>query len=377
MFVPPVAKSKGKSVAGSSCRSVVSHRREVEGQRPFVNATLRRAANGALRHAQEVLQSPGAPLDGSSRAYFEPRFGRDFSMVRTHSDAKAATSAGALSALAYTVGQHIVFGKGAPDRNSSGGRTLLAHELTHVVQQGGGSAPPGPAQERDAEDASQAVELGNRPAVRKPSGVGIARQHDPGASGAALPELPEAGLKIVRLPDIKARVARIWASPAASVVQGRADFNASPARAKANLYQTHFRSDDERLSYALGVFQAYLGSADAPADRDELFVMLADYEVQVQRQAADIVIHSPPTRAETQRIRELRAERERREYDYYMSEVARIKHLEEQAANARTVRGGGWSGAATLGLYEFNIGLPIQMGLRELTEADYMPLIRA
>src|SRR5439155_11614209 len=66
----------------------------------------------------------------------EPRLGHDFSHVRVHTDAKAAESARAVNALAYTVGQNVVFGARQYEPHASEGRRLLAHELTHVVQQG-------------------------------------------------------------------------------------------------------------------------------------------------------------------------------------------------------------------------------------------------
>jgi hypothetical protein len=86
----------------------------------------------------EVLRSPGQPLDAETRAFMEPRFGHDFSQVRVHTDAKAAESARAVNALAYTVGRDVVFGTGQYMPGTSGGKRLLAHELTHVVQQDGG-----------------------------------------------------------------------------------------------------------------------------------------------------------------------------------------------------------------------------------------------
>lgn len=83
----------------------------------------------------EVLRSPGQPLDGPTRAFMEPRFGHDFGRVRVHTDAKAAESARAVNALAYTVGRDVVFGTGRYSPATSAGRRLVAHELTHVVQQ--------------------------------------------------------------------------------------------------------------------------------------------------------------------------------------------------------------------------------------------------
>jgi hypothetical protein len=83
-----------------------------------------------------VVRSPGAPLDAGARAYFEPRFGHQFGNVRVHTDEKAARSARAVNALAYTVGDHIVFDTGRYSPTSrADGRRLLAHELTHVAQQ--------------------------------------------------------------------------------------------------------------------------------------------------------------------------------------------------------------------------------------------------
>jgi hypothetical protein len=84
----------------------------------------------------EVLRSPGHPLDPAARAFMEPRFGVDFSGITVHSDAKAAGSAHAVRARTYTVGSHIVFGAHEYSPQSDTGLRLLAHELTHSIQQG-------------------------------------------------------------------------------------------------------------------------------------------------------------------------------------------------------------------------------------------------
>lgn len=83
----------------------------------------------------EVLRSSGQPLDAATRAYMEPRFGQDFSGVRLHTDSRAAQSARAVNSLAYTVGRDVVFGEGQYAPGASSGKRLLAHELTHVIQQ--------------------------------------------------------------------------------------------------------------------------------------------------------------------------------------------------------------------------------------------------
>ena len=83
----------------------------------------------------DVLNSPGQPLDADTRAFFEPRFGRDFTHVRVHADARAAESAQSVGARAYATGRHVVFNHGQYAPGSGAGMRLLAHELTHVTQQ--------------------------------------------------------------------------------------------------------------------------------------------------------------------------------------------------------------------------------------------------
>jgi hypothetical protein len=97
-----------------------------------------------------VLATAGAPLDPAVRAALEPRFGHDFSRVRVHADAQAAGSAQDIHARAYTVGEHIVFATGEYAPSAPRGRRLLAHELTHVIQQQ--AAPRAPAAAAGEED---------------------------------------------------------------------------------------------------------------------------------------------------------------------------------------------------------------------------------
>jgi hypothetical protein len=81
------------------------------------------------------LRSSGQPLPQFIRSFFEPRFGYDFSQVRIHTGAQAAESSQALRARAWTVGHDVVFNAGQYAPESNEGRRLLAHELSHVVQQ--------------------------------------------------------------------------------------------------------------------------------------------------------------------------------------------------------------------------------------------------
>jgi hypothetical protein len=92
---------------------------------------------------QDVLRSPGQPLDPHVRSSMESRFGHDFGSVRVHTGGRPSESAEAIGARAYTAGRDIVFGDGQYAPAMRDGRALLAHELAHVVQQRG-STPAGP-----------------------------------------------------------------------------------------------------------------------------------------------------------------------------------------------------------------------------------------
>lgn len=122
-----------------------------------------------------ALRSASQPLDRAVRRQLEPWFGRDLSTVRVHTDEQAAESARAVGAAAYTVGTDVVFGRGQFDPGSAAGRQLLAHELTHVVQQDGhsvsGQVEVGPAEgELEQEAAGQASRVAEAPAGRPASG---------------------------------------------------------------------------------------------------------------------------------------------------------------------------------------------------------------
>lgn len=93
------------------------------------------AVTPGLESQIETVKTGGEPLPETVRAFFEPRFGYNFSHVRIHTDSAAAETAEQLHALAYTVGSHVAFGPGQYAPDSPAGKKLLAHELTHVVQQ--------------------------------------------------------------------------------------------------------------------------------------------------------------------------------------------------------------------------------------------------
>lgn len=98
-------------------------------------------AKAAPTSVHKVLGSSGQALSETTRGFFEPRFGHDFSQVRIHTGPQADKSAREVNAKAYTVGQRIVFAEGQFAPDTSAGRQLLAHELTHVLQQRSHRAP--------------------------------------------------------------------------------------------------------------------------------------------------------------------------------------------------------------------------------------------
>jgi hypothetical protein len=129
----------GKAGAGGECDECK--------EKKMLQRTARGAAamDSAPPLVDEVLQTPGRPLDRAALDFFEPRFAHNFGGVRVHYDSRAAESARSVSASAYTVGQHIVFSEGSYRPESKAGMRLLSHELAHVVQQsGGGLAKAGP-----------------------------------------------------------------------------------------------------------------------------------------------------------------------------------------------------------------------------------------
>lgn len=133
----------------------------------------------------EVLRSPGQPLEATTRAFMEKGFGHDFSSVRVHTDATAAVAAQSVNALAFTVGRDIVFGAGQYKPGTREGRMLIAHELTHTLQQRGAShhatdhleiAPLTDVAEREAEAAADAIAQGRSFAPAITHSIRVARQ---------------------------------------------------------------------------------------------------------------------------------------------------------------------------------------------------------
>jgi Domain of unknown function (DUF4157) len=123
------------------------------------------------RLAETAGPQGGRPLDAETRAEFEDRLGFDFAAVRIHDDPRADESARARGALAYAEGRNLVFRAGAYAPGTQAGRRLLAHELTHVVQQVTAGPPAGEAQlEREAEAGSSTVSAAPRDRILRQGG---------------------------------------------------------------------------------------------------------------------------------------------------------------------------------------------------------------
>jgi uncharacterized protein DUF4157 len=191
---------------GSSgeCESCKEMQEQGEVQRKSVSASPSSAVPPIVN---EVLRSPGHHLDAATRAFFEPRFGNDFSDVRVHIDNRAAESARSVGASAYTVGKGIAFATGQYAPGTTSGQLLIAHELAHTIQQGGANSagtgelaitPPDHATEREADRLATRVVA---PAMQfqvelpKQQAPSLARQVDGGGDGgtdAGVPPTPAA-----------------------------------------------------------------------------------------------------------------------------------------------------------------------------------------
>jgi len=163
----------------------------------------------------DVLRGIGRPLDRGLRGAFEAHFGHDFSRIRVHTDARAAASAAAVGAAAYSVGPHLVFGAGRYAPHTPAGRALLAHELTHSAEQPGAVARPGELVLGTTHDPAEAF-------AQRASEVG-----DPlaprGSRGPALPLHLTAGTPGQRLPAVLRRQSVTGPAPQAAAGPGPDD----------------------------------------------------------------------------------------------------------------------------------------------------------
>ena len=188
-------------MAGGTCEACGKKRLEL--QRRSVNSQSEDSEVPPI--VDQVLRSSGQPLDITTRLFMESRFGYDFSQVHIHANAQAAKSARAVDALAYTVGNDVVFADSQYATSTSVGHRLLAHELTHVIQQSGVSSggqlqgqltinQPGDAFEQEADAATERIMAGAHASESlTSSGLAIQRETPGSETEKKPPEKKEAG----------------------------------------------------------------------------------------------------------------------------------------------------------------------------------------
>jgi hypothetical protein len=147
-------------VSGKTAHSPIAIQRVASGV-----SSQRSAETDSSSTVQNVLRSPGNALPEATRAFMEPRFGHDFSHVRVHTNKHAEESARALDATAYTAGSNIVFGSRRYQPVSTAGRQLLAHELTHVLQQSTNSISPANSQVIQRQEVTSGSEVATSPTL--------------------------------------------------------------------------------------------------------------------------------------------------------------------------------------------------------------------
>lgn len=189
-----VTTRPGAAVHGATIQRECAEWAEKNRQLRPEAAGLPRATTAAADLVHDVVRSPGQPLDAATRQFMEHRFGHDFRSVRVHADAAAGYAARALQARAFTVQNDITFAPGEYAPESTTTRRLLAHELTHVVQQRGD---------------------GHRAAGS--TGITVQRQPDPGAPAPAAPTpVPGPTLMMAKPPHFPQTALTCWASAIAS-----------------------------------------------------------------------------------------------------------------------------------------------------------------
>lgn len=153
----PVAGACPCSGSGAPCTECEQEQAGIHRQ-----ASTPGRPTGLPHGVASILRSSGRPLDGPTRDFFEPRFGRDLSHVRVHDGPEAASSARSIRANAYAAGSHIAFAENRYSPGTEPGRALLAHELAHTIQQ-----------------QDQAMGSANRPAIlREPANPPVIGAHD-------------------------------------------------------------------------------------------------------------------------------------------------------------------------------------------------------
>lgn len=138
-------KKEFKQYIGKAKKLLEKNPKPEEATQPPIQraATSSEPIDDVMPVVNEVVRSEGLPLDNSTRAFMESRFGHNFTNVRVHTDSRATEAARAVNARAFTMGRDVVFGKGEYAPEAIQGKRLLAHELTHVLQQCNVTLQPG------------------------------------------------------------------------------------------------------------------------------------------------------------------------------------------------------------------------------------------
>ncbi|OPY16869.1 MAG: hypothetical protein A4E70_02075 [Syntrophus sp. PtaU1.Bin005] len=179
------------------------------------------------------LEGGGDPLGEGERAFFEPRFGADFSQVRVHTGSAAGETARLLNAQAFTLGADIAFGAGRYSPGTEEGRRLLAHELTHVVQQGGSTASRDLVAMMQDSSAAQTLYRQVPPPEAAPAPpatvtININRQFETEQSTQGELQVGTQTLRALELPDRE---------------NASTNDSATAGRIPAGTYQAHVRTD--------------------------------------------------------------------------------------------------------------------------------------
>lgn len=171
------------SAGGEMCEECQKKQQGTLARKAAGESPLARSVPPSFAPIEHILRSPGQPLDLSTRAFFELRFGRDLGNVRVHTGTEAAESARAVQANAYTVREHLVFDAARYVPNSDEGKRLLAHELTHTLQQDGSHV----AIQRQPKDPQQ---RGSRPIPHRSAQVNPSFRNTPPPPVAGEPIWP-------------------------------------------------------------------------------------------------------------------------------------------------------------------------------------------
>lgn len=259
---------------GGTCTSCQGKVSEEESETAIVQRQSS-ADDTAVSTTADIIpsDSPGTPLDLVTRGFMESRFGHDFSDVRVHTDSRAAQSADALAANAYTTGRDIYFAAGKYIPQSKEGQHLLAHELTHTVQQ----EDP---ESRIAASGKEGAIVGS---ADDPSETEAEQAADAVVNGAPISKIGTETSSSVRR-DLKSTSTAVWDATGRRVVRGVEGLVEDTVGAVSGWLERHapglmafVRADPievlkEKIGHAL---EGTLGSFFSRIQRDGLFTVLS------------------------------------------------------------------------------------------------------